>query len=545
MTLSNTKESNDVKLSFFISYSRGDSTLVNRIVNGLKENQSSINMDVDEILPAEEWRQRIDELIYSSDIVLAILSKNSISSEECNKEIQIAEKYRKQIVPVVIAKDFNDKDVPKYISKFNYLSCIENDYEEIYKKIQDILITDIPAIREHTRILTLARQWESFEKDESRLLRGQSLAQAEKALLRFHTIGLTTELLLEFIDQSKLFQDREIKNRHHVEERSKITQSRYLSERIRSFINESDGKIQGNFIDIMDGWDKSGTKVNSSHDEECSWLFASAILTLEEANDLIGKEVTEVNICNSGERLLTISSDHIIRVFDITSHHQLCEIKSESEHHFPNGVSFSYDGNYIITKPHPIDLKYNNASLKLWCSSTGKVANEFKYDWGNDEIFKVFLSTDSNYLITLSGNGAYDKFGEGDAILWNAQTGELIKFIAEGVLDITFASDKNFFLTKMLYLDRTRKWTLKNGEEVEFEEWAAECESKGIKAKDKGDYDLISKKDNSLIATIDSYLLRSIRFSPDGKQIVAQYIHELRILNAETGALISKHNKLS
>ncbi len=68
----------------FVFYSRKDRAFVRRLVEGLEaEDDIEVFRDTEDILPTEEWKQRLEELIGEADTIAFVLSPNSAKSDVC------------------------------------------------------------------------------------------------------------------------------------------------------------------------------------------------------------------------------------------------------------------------------------------------------------------------------------------------------------------------------------------------------------------------------------------------------------------------------
>jgi hypothetical protein len=85
----------------FISYSRKDKGFVDGLVQDLGENGFEVWIDREDIVGGERWRAQIVEAIRSCDAFLIILSPQSVASDNIAKELALAEKNKRRIIPVV------------------------------------------------------------------------------------------------------------------------------------------------------------------------------------------------------------------------------------------------------------------------------------------------------------------------------------------------------------------------------------------------------------------------------------------------------------
>lgn len=170
------------KTKVFVSYSRRDQRRVSQLHELLERNEDIVVLrDTDDILPAEEWKPRLEHLIRIADSIIFALSPHSAKSEVCRWEAELSESLNKRIIPVVIQDVKND--APAALSKRNYIFFTsDHDPEEAIEKIVVAIDTDIEWIREHTRLAELAARWERTRHRGARTLHGRELSEAERWL---------------------------------------------------------------------------------------------------------------------------------------------------------------------------------------------------------------------------------------------------------------------------------------------------------------------------------------------------------------------------
>jgi tetratricopeptide (TPR) repeat protein len=164
----------------FLSYSRRDRNFVSRLADAL-EQQPDIEVfrDTDDILPTEEWKERLESLIGQADTIVFALSPHSAKSEVCGWEVDYATSLNKRIAPIVI-RDVAPDTIPASLSKYNYIFFTNRrDFDASIGNLIAALNMDIDWIREHTRIWDLARRWKHQGRQKSQFLRGQDLLAAE------------------------------------------------------------------------------------------------------------------------------------------------------------------------------------------------------------------------------------------------------------------------------------------------------------------------------------------------------------------------------
>jgi tetratricopeptide (TPR) repeat protein len=173
------------KLNVFVSYSRQDTKFVDRLQVALGSQGIEAFVDRRDIEKAEEWWARIKQLIGQADTIVFTLSPGSVDSKICNEEVEYAEKLNKRFVPIV-ARDLEGRTPPPALARLNYIFFIPNatagasgDFDAALSELVRALETDIPWIREHTRLGVLAERWEARRRPKELLLRGAELIAAE------------------------------------------------------------------------------------------------------------------------------------------------------------------------------------------------------------------------------------------------------------------------------------------------------------------------------------------------------------------------------
>lgn len=163
----------------FISYSRKDRERAQQITETLRARSFDVFKDTDDILPTEEWRGRLEQLIEEADTIVFLLSPNSVTSEVCAWEVDYATSLNKRIAPIVI-EEVDTAQIPPLLARLNFIFCTPRDrFEDAASTLVSALNYDIVWIREHTRLAGLAKRWESADRPARLLLRGQDIADAE------------------------------------------------------------------------------------------------------------------------------------------------------------------------------------------------------------------------------------------------------------------------------------------------------------------------------------------------------------------------------
>jgi len=246
--------------SVFISYSRADRQHAERIVDELRRRGHEVSRDLDDILPTEEWRSRLKDLITEADVIVFLLSPKSATSEVCRWEVDIAQGLNKKIAPIII-EDTKGAQIPQMLSRLNYIFATDRDrFDKAIDSLCDAISTDIDWIREHTRITRLAVQFEKSGKRKCDLLSEAALADAEKWLVKRPTsVSSIATIVVSYIDASRA---------HHAE-RARYAEERLkaLTELVEPMLAKEVESLQVRARELDRKWDGTIVRVDSKGQE--------------------------------------------------------------------------------------------------------------------------------------------------------------------------------------------------------------------------------------------------------------------------------------
>jgi TIR domain/Caspase domain len=198
------------KLKIFISYSRADMGFADELAAGLELlGEFDVRLDRESIHEGEAWKARLGALIAEADTVVFVLSPHSAASPICRWEVEEAERLSKRILPV-LAVPLEGVAPPPQLAALNYVR-FDPDEEDRPRSfvaglggVRRALNTDLDWLREHTRLLVRAREWEAAGKAENRLLSGSDITDAKAWLeARPKDAPAPTELHRDFIAASE------------------------------------------------------------------------------------------------------------------------------------------------------------------------------------------------------------------------------------------------------------------------------------------------------------------------------------------------------
>jgi WD40 repeat protein len=165
----------------FVSYSRSDSELVNRLVERLRERGKDVWVDVEGIRDAEVFPSALRRAVEGSDGFVFVISPDSVASPFCEQEVDHAVELNKRVVPLAY-RFVPDEQIPEGIRVRNWIPVADGDFDAGVERLVQALDTDLEWDREHTHWLVKALEWDESARDRSFLLRGSELAAAERWL---------------------------------------------------------------------------------------------------------------------------------------------------------------------------------------------------------------------------------------------------------------------------------------------------------------------------------------------------------------------------
>ncbi len=164
----------------FISYSRRDLEFVQRLYNELKSRDRDIWIDLEDIPPTAAWLAEIYAGIENANAFVFVISPDSAVSEVCRLEIEYAVKHSKKLVPILHREVEERARLHSSLASHNWLFFRENDdFERAFRLLNEALDTDLDHVRAHTRLLVRALEWDNRQRDNSFILRGTDLVEAE------------------------------------------------------------------------------------------------------------------------------------------------------------------------------------------------------------------------------------------------------------------------------------------------------------------------------------------------------------------------------
>jgi len=159
-------------------------------------------VDRTRIEPAVDWLSRVTRGIDASRALIYVITPESVASEDCRQELDLAIARNKLIVPVLL-REVTDRSVlhPR-VSRLNWIPAGPGDDQaRTVDAVARALEDDLDWRDEHTYLGARAGQWDSQQRKRGFLLHGEELGIAETWLGQavWHPDVPPTELHVDYI----------------------------------------------------------------------------------------------------------------------------------------------------------------------------------------------------------------------------------------------------------------------------------------------------------------------------------------------------------
>ncbi len=192
----------------FISYGRADSkAFAAKLQQRLQDQGLKVWFDANDIPLGVDFQNQIDDGITKADNFIFIIAPHSVNSEYCGKEIELAIKLKKRIIPLLHVEQISQEtwqqrnpgkseaewqiyqekgkhssytNMHPVIGKINWIYVREDDdFEKGLSDLIDIFHRHQDYVQQHTVFLNLAIAWEKQQKQTRYLLIGEERKTAE------------------------------------------------------------------------------------------------------------------------------------------------------------------------------------------------------------------------------------------------------------------------------------------------------------------------------------------------------------------------------
>jgi hypothetical protein len=198
------------KLRVFITFSRDDLEFAEQLDAALDACGFKCLIDRQGISGGEDWKRRLGDLISWADAVVFVLSPSSARSEILAWEVEEAAQFGKRIVPVT-CRPLEGEGSSPLLRALSYIffhagppKVPVSGWGSGLAALVAALNTDFEWVREHTRYLQRAIEWDASGRPVNRLLSGNDIREAKTwAGHRPQSAPEPTDLQLDFIRASE------------------------------------------------------------------------------------------------------------------------------------------------------------------------------------------------------------------------------------------------------------------------------------------------------------------------------------------------------
>ncbi|PSN19883.1 hypothetical protein C7271_05000 [filamentous cyanobacterium CCP5] len=203
----------------FISYSRKDKAFVQALHKALTHSQYDVWVDWEDIPITADWWAEIQQGIDGADAFIFVISPASIESKVCAQEIDYAVTSHKRLIPILRAEGFDPNQMRTAVRRHNWLFFRPEDgFDQAFQRLVEALQTDLDQVRQHTRLLVRAKEWQQKDRHSDLLLRGQDLEESERWLVTAAE-AMTTPTTLQ---QDFVFCSRQAERQRQRQERQRL-----------------------------------------------------------------------------------------------------------------------------------------------------------------------------------------------------------------------------------------------------------------------------------------------------------------------------------
>ena len=434
------------KRNVFISYSRKDIEFVRKLNDSLDSSEIEAWVDWEGIPPSSDWMEEIARAIQGGDAFLFVISPDSLASKVCGEELELGIKYNKKLIPILYRDPKMGTVMHEKLSSHNWVYLREqDDYDIGISKVLESINVDLDWVRQHTRLLQRATEWDRKNRNNSFLLQGTDLEDAE----RWMTAATAQEgrevvpLQAEYIAASRtaatkrqrvvmvsislalvvsvllgilafLSRNQAVRNEHaratqqalaEESELARATQQAIAEQQsliaqeneARAVHNETIAKAQRSAAEARIYQNQAGELDLSTLLAIDSWERSPSFL----AEDILRRNTSlipiplaqmkhngwiwNVQVDPEGKNFITSSSDHTACVWAFEDGSQRFCVELDD---VVNEAIFSKDGKSIYTGDAA-------GSVRIWDAETGKLQNRFDYDGA---IWDLSASPDGQWL---------------------------------------------------------------------------------------------------------------------------------------------------
>ena len=142
--------------------------MVRKLNDSLDSSGGDAWVDWEGIPLSSDWMEEITRAIEGGDAFLFVISPDSLASKVCMEELELGLKYNKKLVPILYREPEKGQDMHEKLAATNWVYLREqDDYDATIPKLIESIQTDLGWVRQHTRLLQRATEWDDKKQNNS------------------------------------------------------------------------------------------------------------------------------------------------------------------------------------------------------------------------------------------------------------------------------------------------------------------------------------------------------------------------------------------
>jgi len=122
-------------MKVFISYAHKDERLAAKVVSYLEKAGLDAWYDKREIMPGDNWADKIAQGLKESDAMVVLLTANALDSESVRRDIDYAlsqKPFKRRLIPVIVgdSENFPSHRIPWIFNHLQTIKLVDNGKDE-------------------------------------------------------------------------------------------------------------------------------------------------------------------------------------------------------------------------------------------------------------------------------------------------------------------------------------------------------------------------------------------------------------------------------
>jgi WD40 repeat protein len=380
----------------FISYSRKNKVFVKKLNEALDAAGVSTWVDWEGIPLSADWMAEITAAIEGADAFLFIITPDSLASKVCMEELGLGIRYNKKFVPILHLDPPKGTEMPEALAKTNwvYLRPQKDKFSATIPKLIEAINTDLDWVRQHTRILQRAQEWDTKTRNNSFLLQGADLEDGERWMTE-STAKPNRQIVpvqAEYISTSRKVSVQRQRNlmigifialivsvflgifallQRNIARKNEMIAKAQRSVADAQLYQDRSGELNTSTLLAVDGWHLAESSQAPDIQSQAENILRNNItlLPVPVAQMSHNGAIWKINPNTDGSRFVSASEDKTACVWKTASGE-----KQYCVHHdlSINDALFSVDDKYLITAS-------DDGTVRIWDAANGKEIKRFEY----------------------------------------------------------------------------------------------------------------------------------------------------------------------